>query len=87
MIQFATTISLMQKNDVKQIGTCLLSAIDMEEAIANGVYLDYTARKNWPDDIDQKTYGKIQSLLKILITDTARHSKIFSELKEKLTQS
>ena len=77
----------MQENELKQIGSYLLSAIDMEESFANGVYLDYTDRNKWPGNIDPQTYEKIQVLLNILINDTQRHSKLFSQLKEKLARS
>ena len=36
----------MEKEEIKQIGGYILSAIDMEENFAKGVYLDYTAREN-----------------------------------------
>ena len=76
----------MEKEAIKRLGGYILSAIDMEENFANGVYLDYTTRKNWPVDVDRETFEKIQSLLKILIDDTARHKNILSELKKKLAQ-
>jgi hypothetical protein len=74
----------MQEKELKQLGSYLLSAIDMEEDIASSVYRDYTDRKNWPADIDEAAYEEIQSLLRILLNDTVRHKKIFSELKEKI---
>ena len=64
----------------------ILSAIDMEERFAQGVYLDYTVSKNWPVDVDRDTFEEIQSLLKILIADTTRHKNILSGLKKKLAQ-
>ena len=76
----------MEKAEIKRVGGYILSSIDMEESIANGVYADYTDRKNWPADVDKETFEKIQSLLKILIADTARHKKMFSELKKKIAQ-
>ena len=74
----------MEKKEI--VKGYILSAIDMEERFAQGVYLDYTASKNWPVDVDKETYVKIQSLLKILIDDTVRHKNILSELKKKLAQ-
>lgn len=76
----------MEKTEIKRIGAYILSAIDMEERFASGVYLDYTAKKNWPDDVNRDTYEKIQSLLNILIDDTTRHKNIFVELRKKLAQ-
>ena len=64
----------------------LLSAIDMEERFAQGVYLDYTAGKNWPVDVNKDTFEEIQFLLKILIADTEKHKNKLSELKKKLAQ-
>ena len=76
----------MEKAEIKRVNGYILSAIDMEEGFSKGVYLDYTARKNWPADVDIETFEKIQSLLKILIDDTARHKNILAELKKKLAQ-
>ena len=76
----------MEKGEIKRIGGYILSAIDIEESFAKGVYLDYMVRKNWPVDVDRETFEKIQSLLKILIDDTARHKNILTELKKKLAQ-
>lgn len=84
IILLAGIILTMQENELKQLGSYLLSAIDMEEDIASGVYRDYTDRKKWPADIDEGAYEEIQSLLRILLNDTSRHKKIFSELKEKM---
>lgn len=76
----------MEKTGIKRIGDYILSAIDMEEKFSNGVYLDYTAGKDWPIDVDRETFEKIQSLLNILIEDTTRHKNILSELKKKHAQ-
>jgi hypothetical protein len=76
----------MLQKDLKQVGSYILSAIDMEETFANGVYLEYTKKEKWPTNIDPETYEKIQILLKVLINDTKKHSKIFSQLKDKLGQ-
>jgi hypothetical protein len=76
----------MEKPEIKRIGDYIISAIDMEESFANGVYRDYTARKNWPGDLDSETFMKIQSLLKILINDTEKHKNILTQLKKKIVQ-
>ena len=76
----------MEKAEIRRVRGYVLSAIDMEENFSNGVYLDYTVRKNWPGDVDGETFGKIQSLLRILIDDTVRHKNMLSGLKEKLAQ-
>ena len=76
----------MKKVEIKRVGGYILSALDMEESFANGVYVDYMDRKNWPVDVDRETFEKIQSLLKILIADTARHKNILSKLKKKIAQ-
>jgi len=76
----------MEKAEIKRVRGYVLSAIDMEESFAKGVYLDYTVRKNWPVNVDRETFEKIQSLLKILMDDSARHKNILAELKKKLTQ-
>ena len=62
----------------------VLSAIDMEERFARGVYIDYMDRKNWPVDVDSETFEKILVLLKILVDDTARHKEILGKLKKRL---
>ena len=76
----------MEKPEIKRIGDYIISAIDMEETFANGVYRDYTDRKNWPGDLDSETFMKIQSLLKILIDDTEKHKNILTRLKKKFVQ-
>ncbi|MHC4123593.1 MAG: hypothetical protein ACYSSI_08485 [Planctomycetota bacterium] len=70
----------------KTVQGYILSAIDMEERFSRGVYLDYMARQNWPEDVDKDTFQKIQSLLKILISDTTRHKNILVSLKKKIAQ-
>ena len=84
IVWFAGKIHVMEKKKI--VEGYILSAIDMEERFAQGVYLDYTVSKNWPVDVDRDTFEEIQSLLKILIADTTRHRNILSGLKEKLAQ-
>ena len=86
-VRFAGRIRVtMEKDEIRRIGGYLLSAMDMEESLATGVYLDYMARENWPADADEDTYEEIKSLLKILTDDSTRHGKIFFELKDKLSK-
>ena len=73
-------------NKSKKIDGYILSAIDMEEDFAERVYADYMERTNWPANINQRTYLKIQSLLTTLINDSARHKQILLDLKKRLSE-
>ena len=70
----------------KIVESYVLSAMDIEENFAHGVYLDYMARKNWPAGIDGETFKEILFLLQILINDTERHKKTLLEMKKKLSR-
>ncbi len=61
----------------------LVSAMDMEDEIAGGVYNDYLNRENWPDNLSDESFNEIQQKLKILVDETIQHRQIFSDLFEK----
>lgn len=71
----------------KTIGGILLSGLDVEETIANGVYKDYMDRKNWPVELKDETFEEIRGYLKVLIDDTARHKNIITYLISKMESS
>jgi hypothetical protein len=62
----------------------LVSALDMEDEIAHGVYRDYLDRRNWPAGVKEKTLDQICRYLTILLEDTRRHRKIVKSLQTKL---
>lgn len=71
----------------KIISGILTSALDMEDEIAHSVYLDYVDRKNWPADLQDETFEKIQEYLTVLLDDTQRHRNIIKHLQSKLEKS
>ncbi|MFA5251374.1 MAG: hypothetical protein WC454_02165 [Phycisphaerae bacterium] len=58
----------------------LITALDMEDEIANSVYKDYVDAKNWPKNLRPDAFEKIKEYLTILIEDTRRHRKIIAGL-------
>jgi hypothetical protein len=68
----------------KTIGGLLLSALEMEDAIAGGVYEEYMLRSNWPARLKDETFEGVQMLLKILIDDTRRHRNMITDIKSRI---
>ena len=68
----------------KRISGLLISALDMEDEIAHGVYRDYMERKNWPAELKDETFEEIRKNLTILLDDTKRHRNIIKNLQSKL---
>lgn len=64
----------------KTLGGYLASALNMEDAISNGIYLDYLDAKNWPGNVSPAAFEKIKGWLNILIDDTKKHRKIIAGL-------
>lgn len=62
----------------------LVSALDMEDEIAHGVYVDYMDRRNWPEGISDENFERIHERLITLLEDTERHRKIVRSLQAKL---
>ena len=58
----------------------LVSALDMEDEILSGVYIDYLNPKNWPQGIEPEFFEKIKTRLTVLIEDTKKHKKIIAAL-------
>jgi len=75
------------KKHRKMIAGVLLSGLDMEEVIANGVYKDYLDRKNWPEHLKDDVFEEICTYLRTLIDDTARHKNIITHLMQKMDRS
>ena len=64
----------------KTLGGYLASALNMEDAISNGIYLDYLNPKNWPEGIAPEVFEKIRTRLTVLIEDTKKHRRIIAGL-------
>jgi hypothetical protein len=62
------------------LGGYLASALNMEDAISNGIYLDYLNPKNWPEGIAPEVFEKIRTRLTVLIEDTKKHRRIIAAL-------
>ena len=72
------------RREPEKIGGILLSALDMEDEIAHGIYRDYLNRRNWPADLKDETFERIREYLTTLLDDTNRHRKIIRHLQSKL---
>ncbi len=64
----------------KTLAGYLASALNMEDEISNGIYLDYLNPRNWPGTISPETFRKIATRLSVLIDDTKKHKKIIAAL-------
>jgi hypothetical protein len=64
----------------KILANYLVSALDIEDEISNGIYLDYLNPKNWPGTISPEVFRKIATRLTVLIDDTKKHRKIIEAL-------
>ena len=75
-----TTRDKEPRRPPKTLANYLVSALNMEDVISNGIYLDYLNPKNWPEGIDPEVFEKIRTRLTVLIEDTKRHKKIIATL-------
>lgn len=64
----------------KTLAGYLASALNMEDEISNGIYLDYLKTRNWPGTISHDTFREIATRLTVLIDDTKKHRKIIEAL-------
>ena len=62
------------------LGGYLASALNMEDEISNGIYLDYLDPKNWPEAVAPEIFQQIAGRLTVLINDTKKHKKIIAAL-------
>lgn len=76
--------SVPMPEKAKVIAGFLTSAIDMEDEMSGDVYGEFLSRESWPVLMDEDAFQNIKELLTILIQETARHKKIFSELLNQL---
>jgi len=84
----------MQSTEIKESGSrhheprtiagLLVSALDMEDSMAHGVYQDYMDRNNWPAALKDETFEEIRKHLKTLLDDTQRHTNMIKHLQSKL---
>jgi hypothetical protein len=75
------------RKEPKTIQGLLLSALDMEDEIAQSVYRDYMDRENWPADLKDDIFEEIQKYLATLLDDTERHRNIVRNLQLKPGQN
>ena len=72
----------MGSNPARQatIGGVLTAALNMEDDISGGVYLDYLDRNRWPAQLDDDVFAEIEKRLTVLIEGIAKHRKILQAL-------
>ncbi len=75
-----------RRHEHKTIGGLLVSALDMEDSMAQSVYQDYMDHRNWPAEFKDETYEEIRKNLKTLLDDTRRHIAMIKHLQSKLEQ-
>lgn len=62
------------------IGGVLAAALNMEDDISGGVYLEYLERSRWPAQLDDDVFVEIERRLTLLIEGIAKHKKILRAL-------
>jgi hypothetical protein len=68
------------KRNPKTVAGYLASALDMEELLSSGVYGDYLDPKNWPPNLESKTFETIKEHILTLLDGIEKHKKMFSDL-------
>lgn len=68
------------------IGNYLASALDIEDHMSIEVYGDYMQKSGWPVTLSEEAFENIKKLLTVVIEETERHKKAFSELQKKLNE-
>jgi hypothetical protein len=63
----------------------LASALDMEDQMSHSVYRDYLNRTLWPKSLSNETFAQIREMLTTLLNDTAKHERMITTLRTRLT--
>ena len=63
----------------------LASALDMEEQMSHSVYREYLNRRLWPANLSDESFGQIKEMLTILLNETAKHERMITTLRTRLT--
>jgi uncharacterized membrane protein YheB (UPF0754 family) len=67
------------------IAGVLASALDMEDQMSHSVYRDYLNRRLWPAHLSDETFGQIKEMLTTLLNETAKHERMITTLRTRLT--
>lgn len=62
------------------LGGVLAEALNMEDDISGGVYLDYLDRQRWPAQISDDVFDEIHKRLTVLVRGISKHRKILQAL-------
>lgn len=79
----------MEANQPKRIpltlAGVLASALDMEDQMSHSVYREYLNRRLWPGNLSDESFGQIKEMLTILLNETAKHERMITTLRTRLT--
>jgi hypothetical protein len=53
--------------------------------MSHGVYRDYLNRRLWPEKFSDATFAQIREMLTTLLNDTAKHERMITTLRTRLT--
>lgn len=63
----------------------LASALDMEDQMSHSVYRECLNRRMWPANLSDESFEQIKELLTILLNETAKHQRMITTLRKRLT--
>ena len=53
--------------------------------MSHSVYREYLNRRLWPAHLSDESFGQIKEMLTILLNETARHERMITTLRTRLT--
>ena len=62
----------------------IASALDIEDRVAESIYVDYMKRDAWPAEMRAESFESIRSYLTVLIKDTQKHRRMLLSLQKGL---
>lgn len=63
----------------------LASALDMEDQMSHSVYREYLNRSLWPAQLSDEAFGQIKEMLTAMLNETAKHERMITTLRKRLT--
>lgn len=53
--------------------------------MSHSVYREYLNRRMWPAHLSEDAFGQIKEMLTILLNETAKHQRMITTLRTRLT--